>query len=104
MPYSLFRLTEAIYQTAKIAKVLLLLNSGKGSEFNGKNLSDIQIAEDEFLNEEGEEENIEGEENLEEIEEDEENIERDDENIEKYVCTDIINETDHHANIPRKKI
>lgn len=38
-----YRLTEDVYQTAKVAKVLLLLNAGKGSELKGKNLSDIVV-------------------------------------------------------------
>lgn len=40
------RLTEDLYQTAKVAKVLLLLNEGKGVEFKGKCLSEINISED----------------------------------------------------------
>ncbi|XP_045478739.1 uncharacterized protein LOC123683842 [Harmonia axyridis] len=41
-----YRLPEDIYQTAKVAKVLLLLNEGKGKEFKGKSLADIEISED----------------------------------------------------------
>lgn len=51
-----FRLTEDVYQTAKVAKVLLLLNAGKGSELKGKNLAEIQI-EDDALDIEPNEEN-----------------------------------------------
>lgn len=43
------RLSEDLYQTAKVAKVLLLLNAGKGKEFKGKSLKDVQITEDEIL-------------------------------------------------------
>ncbi|CAH0558836.1 unnamed protein product [Brassicogethes aeneus] len=38
-----YRLTEDVFQTAKVAKVLLLLNAGKGTEFKGKSLSEIQV-------------------------------------------------------------
>ncbi|KAJ8945466.1 hypothetical protein NQ314_009218 [Rhamnusium bicolor] len=41
-----YRLTDDIYQTAKVAKVLLLLNVGKGSEFKGKSLEEIEVADD----------------------------------------------------------
>lgn len=44
----IFRLPQDIYQTAKVAKVLLLLEKGKGQEFKGKNLDEIQIEEDVF--------------------------------------------------------
>lgn len=40
------RLTEDVYQTAKVAKVLLLLNEGKGNEFKGKSLSEIEVMGD----------------------------------------------------------
>lgn len=40
------RLTEDVYQTAKVAKVLLLLNEGKGNEFKGKSLSEIEVIGD----------------------------------------------------------
>lgn len=40
------RLTEDIYQTAKVAKVLLLLNVGRGLEFKGKSLTEIEVAGD----------------------------------------------------------
>nr|CAI5858790.1 unnamed protein product [Callosobruchus analis] len=40
------RLTEDTYQTAKVAKVLLLLNAGKGSEFKGKCLNEIEVGND----------------------------------------------------------
>lgn len=35
-----------MYQTAKVAKLLLLLNAGKGNEFKGKALADIEITDD----------------------------------------------------------
>ncbi|KAG5877457.1 hypothetical protein JTB14_024990 [Gonioctena quinquepunctata] len=38
-----YRLTEDTYQTAKVAKVLLLLNAGKGNEFKGKSLNEIEV-------------------------------------------------------------
>ncbi|XP_023312017.1 uncharacterized protein LOC108915376 [Anoplophora glabripennis] len=41
-----YRLTDDVYQTAKVAKVLLLLNVGKGSEFKGKSLEEIEVAND----------------------------------------------------------
>lgn len=47
IPYC--RLSEDLYQTAKVAKVLLLLNAGKGKEFKGKSLKDVQITEDEIF-------------------------------------------------------
>lgn len=34
---------QDVYQTAKVAKVLLLLESGKGKDFFGKSLDDIDI-------------------------------------------------------------
>lgn len=34
---------QDIYQTAKVAKILLLLEKGKGKQFKGKNLSDIEL-------------------------------------------------------------
>lgn len=40
------RLTEDIYQTAKVAKVLLLLNAGKGTDLKGKSLSEIEVMDD----------------------------------------------------------
>ncbi|XP_044765145.1 uncharacterized protein LOC123321547 [Coccinella septempunctata] len=41
-----YRMSEDVYQTAKVAKVLLLLNDGKGKEFKGKSLAEIDIADD----------------------------------------------------------
>nr|CAI5849527.1 unnamed protein product [Callosobruchus analis] len=41
-----YRLTEDTYQTAKVAKVLLLLNAGKGSEFKRKCLNEIEVGND----------------------------------------------------------
>lgn len=40
---------EDTYQTAKVAKVLLLMNAGKGREFQGKRLEEIQLTENEFF-------------------------------------------------------
>lgn len=39
----IFRLPQDIYRTAKVAKTLLLLEKGKGKEFKGKNLDQIQL-------------------------------------------------------------
>lgn len=44
---NVFSLSEDVYQTAKVAKVLFLLNDGKGSELKGKKLSEIQITSEE---------------------------------------------------------
>nr|CAI5853461.1 unnamed protein product [Callosobruchus analis] len=41
-----YRLTENVYQTAKVAKVLLLSNNGKGSELKGKSLAEIEVGDD----------------------------------------------------------
>lgn len=38
--------SEDVYQTAKVAKILLLLNAGRGSEFMGKSLAEIQVSGD----------------------------------------------------------
>lgn len=35
-----------MYQTAKVAKVLLLMNAGKGLEYKGKSLNDIELSDD----------------------------------------------------------
>lgn len=40
------RLTENIYQTAKVAKILLMLNSGNASQIKGKSLADIEVSAD----------------------------------------------------------
>nr|CAI5835430.1 unnamed protein product [Callosobruchus analis] len=39
-----YRLPQDIYQTAKVAKVLLLMEKGQGDKFGGKNLNEIDIA------------------------------------------------------------
>nr|CAI5842778.1 unnamed protein product [Callosobruchus analis] len=39
-----YRLPQDIYQTAKVAKVLLLMEKGQGDKFRGKNLNEIDIA------------------------------------------------------------
>ncbi|XP_060519128.1 uncharacterized protein LOC132697593 [Cylas formicarius] len=41
-----YRLPQDIFQTAKVAKVLLLLEKGKGKVFKGKCLSEIEIEEE----------------------------------------------------------
>lgn len=45
------RLPEDTYQTAKVVKVLLLMNAGKGAEFKGKKLDEIELNEDDVCNE-----------------------------------------------------
>ncbi|KAJ8954333.1 hypothetical protein NQ317_000398 [Molorchus minor] len=52
-----YKLTEDVYQTAKVAKVLLLLNGGKGNEFKGKSLNDIEVTHDVLDTDEIENEN-----------------------------------------------
>lgn len=37
----LFRQSDDTYQAAKVAKVLMVLNSGKGAELRGKSLNDV---------------------------------------------------------------
>ncbi|XP_030765271.1 uncharacterized protein LOC115889423 [Sitophilus oryzae] len=44
-----YRLPEDVYQTAKVAKVLLLMNAGKGVQFKGKKLADIELTENEYF-------------------------------------------------------
>lgn len=46
---------QDIYQTAKVAKVLLLLEKGKGKEFQGKTLNEIDLNEDIYYSSESEE-------------------------------------------------
>ncbi|KAJ8959479.1 hypothetical protein NQ318_022176 [Aromia moschata] len=41
-----YRLPQDIYQTAKVAKVLILLEKGKGNEFKGKTLEEINLEND----------------------------------------------------------
>ncbi|XP_074027761.1 uncharacterized protein isoform X1 [Leptinotarsa decemlineata] len=41
-----YRLPQDIYQTAKVAKILLLLEKGKGKEFKGRSLNDIELDSD----------------------------------------------------------
>ncbi|KAL3290346.1 hypothetical protein HHI36_023690 [Cryptolaemus montrouzieri] len=50
-----YRLPQDIYQTAKVSKLLLAINSGKGSFFNKINLDDIDITDIECSNSEEEE-------------------------------------------------
>ncbi|KAI4463195.1 hypothetical protein MML48_4g00007080 [Holotrichia oblita] len=38
-----YRLPQDMYQTAKVAKILLLLEQGKGEKFKGKKLNEIEI-------------------------------------------------------------
>ncbi|KAH1001414.1 hypothetical protein HUJ04_005440 [Dendroctonus ponderosae] len=48
-------LPQDIYQTAKVAKVLLLLEKGRGKEFKGKNLNEIELEKDIYYSSESEE-------------------------------------------------
>lgn len=43
MFFNLYRLPMDLYQTAKVSKVLMLLNKGKGSEFKGKSLKELDV-------------------------------------------------------------
>ncbi|KAG5875204.1 hypothetical protein JTB14_016982 [Gonioctena quinquepunctata] len=47
-----YRLTDNTYQTAKVAKILMLLESGKGAKLKGKSLNDINFDDGELINEE----------------------------------------------------
>lgn len=51
-------MTEDVYQTAKVAKVLLLLNAGKGSELKGKSLAEVEVTAEEVI--EYDEKDVEG--------------------------------------------
>lgn len=50
----LFRLPQDIYQTAKVAKILLLLEKGKGEQFKGKSLNSIELQQDVYYSSESE--------------------------------------------------
>ncbi|KAL3281696.1 hypothetical protein HHI36_004902 [Cryptolaemus montrouzieri] len=41
-----YRLPQDIYQTAKVAKILILLEKGKGHQFKGKSLDEIVLDEE----------------------------------------------------------
>lgn len=41
--FSSFRLPQDMYQTAKVAKILLLMEKGRGDQFKGKHLNEIEI-------------------------------------------------------------
>ncbi|KAJ8911356.1 hypothetical protein NQ315_011649 [Exocentrus adspersus] len=56
-----YRLPQDIFQTAKVAKVLLLLEKGKGQEFQGKSLNDIHLEKEMYYSSESEIESDEGE-------------------------------------------
>ncbi|KAI4470089.1 hypothetical protein MML48_1g05212 [Holotrichia oblita] len=49
------QLPQDIFQTAKVAKVLLLLEKGKGKEFRGKSLSEIELGRDAYYSSESDE-------------------------------------------------
>lgn len=48
------RLPQDIYQTAKVAKVLLLMEKGRGDQFRGKNLNEIEIDNEVYYSSESE--------------------------------------------------
>lgn len=50
----IFRLPQDIYQTAKVAKVLLLMEKGKGNQFRGKKLNEIEIKNEIYYSSESE--------------------------------------------------
>ncbi|XP_050513107.1 uncharacterized protein LOC126888766 [Diabrotica virgifera virgifera] len=54
------RLPQDIYETAKVAKILLLMEKGKGNRYRGKKLSEINIDDNEYYSSEyeGDEEPI----------------------------------------------
>ncbi|KAL3272061.1 hypothetical protein HHI36_022522 [Cryptolaemus montrouzieri] len=41
-----YRLPQDIHQTAKVAKILILLEKGKGHRFKGKSLDEIELDEE----------------------------------------------------------
>ncbi|KYB24832.1 hypothetical protein TcasGA2_TC001429 [Tribolium castaneum] len=51
-----YRLPQDIYQTAKVAKILLLLEKGKGEQFKGKSLNEIELERDIYYSSESESE------------------------------------------------
>lgn len=58
MFYFTSRLPQDVYQTAKIAKLLLIIDKGEGHKYKGKDLKDITVEETDCL--EVEKENITG--------------------------------------------
>uniref|UniRef100_A0A6P7HID3 Uncharacterized protein LOC114349218 n=1 Tax=Diabrotica virgifera virgifera TaxID=50390 RepID=A0A6P7HID3_DIAVI len=44
-----YRLPDDVYQTAKLAKLLLVMETGSGESFKGKSLDDIQLNMDENI-------------------------------------------------------
>lgn len=48
----LFRLPQDIFQTAKVAKLLIAINKGKGSQYVGKSLDNITVTDDSDLDSE----------------------------------------------------
>ncbi|CAG9826831.1 unnamed protein product [Diabrotica balteata] len=51
-----YRLPQNIFQTAKVAKVLMLLEKGKGKEFKGKSLSELEFENDVYISSESNDE------------------------------------------------
>lgn len=54
MVVSYFRLPQDIHMTSKVAKILLLLEKGKGKEFKGRSLSDIELGREIYYSSESE--------------------------------------------------
>ncbi|KAJ8964767.1 hypothetical protein NQ314_004658 [Rhamnusium bicolor] len=49
-----YRLPQDIYQTAKVTKILLLMEKGRGNQFQGKNLNKIEIDNEIYYSSESE--------------------------------------------------
>lgn len=41
----IFRLPQDIFQTAKISKILMAINKGKGAQYKGKGLDEIELSD-----------------------------------------------------------
>lgn len=53
----IFRLPVDIYQTARVVKVLLMMEKGVPTDYKGKSLSEIEISPEECIEEKCEMEN-----------------------------------------------
>lgn len=40
-----FRLPQDVYQTAKVAKILLAVNKGNSAQYKGKQLDDVDVSD-----------------------------------------------------------
>ncbi|KAJ3639911.1 hypothetical protein Zmor_003240 [Zophobas morio] len=49
-----YRLPQDLFQTAKVAKILLLMEKGRGKEFKGKSLNEIELQKDVYYSSESE--------------------------------------------------